>query len=212
MAPDPREELIASLQAAVEAVPASGDGPLGAVGTGDTAVSGGALAAAGAAADPSAPGSPENPDYRAARKRAYSLLAMRDHSRAELREKLLRKEHAGDSVEILLDRLEASDLLNDRRYAQQFVRVQREQKGLSASALQRRLREKGVSDEDARASLEDLDDDFPHALALARRKAASTRTLDRDTRLRRILGVLGRRGFAGGTAMRAAQEALDEEC
>lgn len=209
---DPREALIASLRTAVDAVPAdpevsrSGEGPgdardPGAPESSDAPENSGVQGS---------PGDPEDPEYRAAKKRAYSILAMREHSTDELRKKLLTREHPPGVVEVLLGRLGAAGLLDDLRYARQTVRTQREQKGLSASALRRRLREKGVEEADVEAALDDLDDDFPHALALAQKKAASTRGLEEETRLRRILGVLGRRGFSGGVAMRAAREALGE--
>lgn len=167
-------------------------------------------AAVGDAADSG--GSDEDEQaFAEATKRAYAILALRDHSRTELRQKLLRKGHESHIVDRLLVGLDEAGLLDDARFAEQFVRSQREGKGRSLSAVTRALRDKGVSEEDARAATEHLGDDLPLALAAARKKAAGTRGLAREVRLRRILGLLGRRGFGGSVARRAAEQALAEE-
>ena len=146
-----------------------------------------------------------------ATKRAYAILALRDHSRTELRQKLIRKGCEEPIVDRLLVSLEEAGLLNDARFAEQFVRSQRDGRGKSLSAISRALRDKGVSDDDARDALDDLGDDFPLALAAARKKAAGTRGLAHEVRLRRTLGLLARRGFGGSVGRRAAEQALAEE-
>lgn len=146
-----------------------------------------------------------------ATQRAYAILAQRDHSREELRSKLVDRGCEPHTVERLLSSLERAGLLDDARFAERFVRSQRESRGKSHSAIARALRDKGVSDDDARAAVGLLGDDFPFALAAARKKAAGTRGLARDVRLRRTLGVLGRRGFGGSVARRAAEQALEED-
>nr|WP_232483408.1 regulatory protein RecX [Brevibacterium yomogidense] len=128
-----------------------------------------------------------------------------------MRQKLVGRGHEERIVDVLLGKLEHAGLLDDVRFAEQFVRSQRTGKGRSLSAISRALREKGVSDEDARDALADVGDDFPFALDAARKKAASTRGLPHDMRLRRTLGVLGRRGFSGSVARRAAAQALDDD-
>ena len=57
-----------------------------------------------------------DPDTRA-RNVAMRLLARREHSRAELRGKLVRRGFENDSVEELLKGLEDQDLLSDERFA-----------------------------------------------------------------------------------------------
>ena len=225
---DDRQALLSSLQRAIDAVPEapmardgadgvragrSDRGPV-AAGPADA----GSAAVVPAAADAVPEGQGESPGdgadedaIRDASKRAYAILALRDHSRAEMKQKLVGRGHEERVVEVLLGRLEDAGLLDDVRFAEQFVRAQREGKGRSVSAIARALREKGVSDDDARAALDDVGDDFPFALEAARKKAAGTRGLPHDVRLRRTLGVLGRRGFSGSVARRAAMQALDDE-
>lgn len=197
--PDDRTSLLDSLQRAIDAVP---DAPRAdPVGAGD------AYSAAGSA------DAAEDDDqaFGEATKRAYAILALRDHSRTELRQKLIRKGCEEPIVDRLLVSLEEAGLLNDARFAEQFVRSQRDGRGKSLSAISRALRDKGVSDDDARDALDDLGDDFPLALAAARKKAAGTRGLAHEVRLRRTLGLLARRGFGGSVGRRAAEQALAEE-
>ncbi|SMY11336.1 regulatory protein RecX [Brevibacterium jeotgali] len=227
--PDDRQSLLDSLQRAIDAVPESprvdvrgvGDahsaaGPTGALSVEAPAVE--APGAGGAGGDgPSgeesdeADSGGEDQAFGEATKRAYAILALRDHSRAELRQKLVRKGCEAHIVDRLLTRLDAAGLVDDARFAEQFVRSQREGRGKSLSAITRALRDKGVSDEHVRTATEELGDDFPLALAAARKKAAGTRGLAHDVRLRRTLGLLARRGFGGSVGRRAAEQALAEE-
>ncbi|WP_019158797.1 regulatory protein RecX [Brevibacterium senegalense] len=192
---DDRAALVDSLQRAIDAVPREG------------------LPGDGTA--PASTSAPRDDDDRselsAAANRAYAILAQRDHSRAELRTKLIARDHPEPVVDDLLDRLADARLLDDQRFAESFVRSQRQGRGSSQGAIRRSLRQKGVADEDAADALADAGDDLPFALEAARKKARSTRSLAPEVRLRRILGVLGRRGFGGSIAQRAARQALEEE-
>ncbi|MDX1490574.1 MAG: regulatory protein RecX [Pseudohongiellaceae bacterium] len=81
------------------------------------------------------------------RRFSMDLLARREHSRAELAEKLMRKhgeyKHLFDQV---LDQLESDNLLSDERFAEAYVRY-RQNKGFGPLMLQQELRIKGVSDQ-----------------------------------------------------------------
>lgn len=222
--PDDPQALLDSLQRAIDAVPESPHAHARGASraysaAGPTGVVGGAAAGVAAAGAEGANG--EDPDsdgtngddqaFSEATKRAYAILALRDHSRMELRQKLVRKGFETHIVDRLLVSLEDAGLLDDARFAEQFVRSQREAKGKSLSAITRALRDKGVSDDDARTAVEELGDDFPLALAAARKKVAGTRGLAHEARLRRTLALLARRGFGGSVARRATERALAEE-
>jgi len=60
-------------------------------------------------------------DARAARAAALDALARRDHASLDLRRKLLDKGYDAGVVAALLDALRAEKLLDDRRYAENFV-------------------------------------------------------------------------------------------
>jgi regulatory protein len=60
---------------------------------------------------------------RAARAAALDLLSRRDHASGDLRRKLEQKGYDGAVVASLLDALEAERLLDDRRFAENFVEL-----------------------------------------------------------------------------------------
>jgi regulatory protein len=60
-------------------------------------------------------------DARAARAAALDALARRDHASLDLRRKLLEKGYDAGVVAALLDALHAEKLLDDRRYAENYV-------------------------------------------------------------------------------------------
>lgn len=150
------------------------------------------------------------------RKRALGLLDQRARSRDELRERLLRAEFAPELVDEVLDSLERSLLIDDRAFATEWVRQRASRRGKSAKALDMELRDKGV---DAAVRAEALaqiteEDDEAQARALAAKKARSVKEVpaDRaqyDKELRRVVGVLARRGYSSGMSMGVAREALD---
>ena len=151
------------------------------------------------------------------REQALRLLDQRARSRVELKRRLLAKDEPEELVDDVLDRLEAAGLIDDGEFARQWVRQRAQRRGKSRLALDRELRDKGVSEAVRSDALEELsraeEDDI--ARALARKKAASIKIepegyQERVKQLRRIVGVLARRGFPESAALPIAVEALDE--
>ena len=91
------------------------------------------------------------PDTRA-RNSATRLLARREHSRAELRGKLVGRGFENDSVEELLQGLEDQDLLSDERFAMSLI-ASRVETGYGPKRIDLELRNRGVSEELAREAL-----------------------------------------------------------
>lgn len=91
------------------------------------------------------------PDTRA-RNSAMRLLARREHSRAELRGKLVGRGFENDSVEELLQGLEDQDLLSDERFAMSLI-ASRAETGYGPNRIDLELRNRGVSEELAREAL-----------------------------------------------------------
>ncbi len=82
-------------------------------------------------------------DEPAARAAALNLLAHREHSRAELRRKLMTRGCAETVAEAVLNSLEDAGYLSDARYAEIYVRV-RAEKGYGPLRIRAELRERGV--------------------------------------------------------------------
>ena len=87
-------------------------------------------------------------------KRAVALLARREHSRAELSAKLLRRLDEGQDaadIERVLDELQRRGLLSEERYAASVVRGRSARYG--NARLKQELKARGVADAAAAAAL-----------------------------------------------------------
>ncbi|WP_420096041.1 regulatory protein RecX [Brevibacterium sediminis] len=150
-------------------------------------------------------------DYAQAKKTAMNMLAMRDHSSDELRKKLLKRDLMPEAIDVLIEKLQNSRLLNDEEFAHRFARAQRENRKLSRSVLKRELSKKGISPELAADAVADIDGEEELAREVAEKKAASTRRLEYAVRERRILGMLARRGFPSAICIKVTREVLAED-
>lgn len=153
------------------------------------------------------------------RSRALGLLDQRSRSRQELYDRLVQAEFAPEVVDEVLDDLAHAGLIDDAAFAAEWVRQRHKRRGESRSVLDRELREKGVSQEDRDEALSQIDsaDEEAMARALAEKKARSVKSVpadrkEREKALRRIVGVLARRGFNEGMSLNIAISALEERC
>ncbi len=78
--------------------------------------------------------------------------------------------------------------------------------------LRQELRRKGIEGEVAEAALAEVDPDAERARAveLVRVKARSLSRLDSQARVRRLVGMLQRRGYSGTVAFSVVREVLDD--
>ena len=149
-------------------------------------------------------------------KRALGLLDQRARSRHELRERLIDAEFDEEVIDLVLDDLASVGLINDEFFAREWVRQRHERRGKSSRVLDQELKRKGVSAADRAAALDQIDEADEESVArkLAEKKARTVKEVpedrkERDKALRRIVGVLARRGFNQGMSMRIAIESLD---
>jgi regulatory protein len=165
------------------------------------------------------PPPPEDPvalgpaaDHEAvARKILLDQLTGQARSRSELTGKLAKKGVPDDIAERLLDRFEEVGLVDDAAFAASWVESRRAGRGLARRALAQELRRKGIADEVAREALDEIDpgEELEAARALVRRKLRTAARLDRNTAVRRLSGMLARKGYPAGLAMRVVREELD---
>ncbi len=80
---------------------------------------------------------------RRAYNKALTLLTSRDHSRQELKRKLLRS-FDENAVEAALDRVQELNLINDERFALAFANELYNKKKMSVFAISRELYAKGI--------------------------------------------------------------------
>ena len=154
---------------------------------------------------------PAADDEQVARKILLDQLTGQARSRAELATKLARKGVPDEVAERLLDRFEEVGLVDDQAFAEAWVQSRQAGKGLARRALAQELRRKGIADETARSALEqvDPDDEVDSARVLVRRKLRTAARLDRATAIRRLTGMLARKGYPSGVAVRVVREELE---
>lgn len=140
-------------------------------------------------------------------------LARQMQTRSQLADRLRKKEIPDDIAQAVLDRFEELHLLDDATYAETFVRSRHSERGLAKRALGYELRKRGVDNDTAEEALATLDEDQEAETArrLVEGRLRSTRNLDQQVRVRRLVGMLARKGYSSAVAMRAVKEALAEE-
>jgi len=160
--------------------------------------------------DPAAAG-PDADQEAVARKILLDTLTGQARSRSELATKLARKGVPDEIAERLLNRFEEVGLVDDEAFARLWVQSRQSGKGLARRALAQELRRKGIDDETARTVLEEVDpdDEVESARLLVRRKLRTAASLDRDTAIRRLSGMLARKGYPAGVAFRVVKEELE---
>ena len=103
------------------------------------------------------------------RAKALELLARREHSRLELRQKLLQRGYPSDRIDSVLDQLMAERLLDEGRYAELYA-YNRADKGYGPLRIACELRERGVPEALVGATLALLADDWPAKLRVLHHK------------------------------------------
>ncbi|CAM5250116.1 recombination regulator RecX [Streptomyces fumanus] len=141
------------------------------------------------------------------------LLTGTPRTRKQLADALRKREIPDDAAEEVLSRFEEVGLIDDSAFADAWVESRHHGRGLARRALARELRTKGVDSTLIDAAVSQLDSEQEEATAreLVGRKLRSTRGLDRDKRLRRLAGMLARKGYSEGMALRVVRQALEEE-
>ncbi len=133
-------------------------------------------------------------------------LKVRERTRRELAEYLRRRGHEAEAIAREVESAVASGWVNDRRFAEIFLRDRRRLKPMGRRAVLRDLEQRGVAPEVAREALEQLDPPWDeHALAL-QAVAGRWERWPQEVRRRKAAAFLQRRGFAGGLVYRVLKE------
>jgi regulatory protein len=157
----------------------------------------------------------KNKEIEAADAAKQVLLRRLSHAprtRKELAKDLKDKDISDEVANVALDRFEEVGLINDQALASNYVSSQHERKGIGKNALRQQLRAKGVSDDVAQEAISQISDDqeFQAAFALACKKIRSLQKDDAKTQLRKIVGVLARKGYSSNLAFRVAKEVITD--
>jgi regulatory protein len=162
------------------------------------------------ASEPPDPADPDADPESVARSIALRMLERQPRTRLELERAMARRDVPPDVAAAILDRFAEVGLVDDGAFAQAWVDSRHRGRGLARRALSAELRRRGVDEtvlRDAVATVSD-DDERAAALALAERKLRTMTALPRDVQMRRLVGMLGRKGFSSGVAMSVVREVL----
>ncbi|WP_323185498.1 recombination regulator RecX [Kitasatospora sp. NBC_01287] len=141
------------------------------------------------------------------------LLTGTPRTRKQLGDALRKREIPEEVADEVLSRFEEVGLIDDAAFAAAWVESRHAGRGLARRALAQELRTRGVAGalvEEAVAQL-DPEEEAATARALVERKLRTTAGLERQARMRRLVGMLARRGYPEGLAFRVVREVLDAE-
>lgn len=141
------------------------------------------------------------------------MLTAAPRTRKQLADALRRRGVPDEAAETVLGRFADVQLIDDTTFAAAWVESRHHGRGLSGRALAAELRHRGVAAEDIRAAVDRLgpEQELATARSLVARKLAATRGQPTPVRVRRLIGVLARKGYSPALAYRVAREALDQE-
>ncbi|MBN9110915.1 MAG: recombination regulator RecX [Pseudonocardia sp.] len=159
-------------------------------------------------------GPPEPPADPVAEAKTICLrqLEVRSRTRQELAQTLRRKGIPDDAADQVLERFGEVGLIDDKAFADQWVRSRHTYSGLGRRAIAVELRRKGVDSEAAGEALAEIDDasEEARARALVDRKLRTRSGVPDEAMARRLLGMLARKGYPAGIAYRVVKEAVAE--
>jgi regulatory protein len=143
------------------------------------------------------------------------LLTVRARTRAELAGHLAKRGFPGDAADAVLNRLEVVGLIDDEDFTEQWVRSRQANAGKGKRALAAELRTKGVAEELIAGVLDGIDAGAERSRAehLVERRLRREVLGDGDDAkvMRRLVGMLARRGYSQSMAVAVVAEAVAAE-
>ena len=138
------------------------------------------------------------------------LLTDRPRTKAELEKKLATKGISPEVADQVLNRLNAVGLIDDAAFAEQWVQSRHRYQGMARRALVAELKRKGVDNATATEAADILDGEAEESRArdLVRKRLRSVTGQDDVTKVRRLVGMLARKGYPEGLAYRVVREEL----
>lgn len=143
---------------------------------------------------------------------ALTSLDASARTASEIDRSLRMKGFVAPVTEAVVERLKENGLIDDQRLAARLAETQLT-KPVGLYAMKRKLRAKGVSDEDAAEALESFDDDQQRAAAIQAARKLLRRYEELPARECRgkLSQALARRGFSWDAVSAAVEAVLEEE-
>jgi regulatory protein len=143
------------------------------------------------------------------------MLGRRELSTAQLRARLLERDHAVEEVDSAVERLTESGALDDARVARAYIGTALRVKGRGRLRIQRELNEMGIPRDVASAALADAFGEVDERSLIAKaltKKLRGARKIDTPGDYARVYQFLMRQGFSSAAvsaALRAYRKRAD---
>jgi regulatory protein len=141
--------------------------------------------------------------------RALHLLGLRPRSESEIQGHLRRRGISQEDIDIVVSRLRASQLTDDKRFAETWVENRTAFRPRSRRTMAWELRQKGVGPQDIEHALAGVDDG-EMALQAGLKYARRLRENPWPEFRRRLQAYLARRGFSGDITSTVVARAWEE--
>ncbi len=193
--------------------PDSASGPRAVGGSRRGAVGGLAGASQAAGPDPSVGAERDADPETVARQICLRMLTTAPRTQAQLAAAMRRRGVPEYAAAAVLARFAEVKLIDDAMFARAWVDSRHHGRGLASRALSAELRQRGVARDDIQAALSELSPDveLETARELVARRLPGTAAMPVPQRIRRLVGVLARKGYSSGLAYRVVREALEAE-
>ncbi|HET9895536.1 MAG TPA: regulatory protein RecX [Streptosporangiaceae bacterium] len=167
--------------------------------------------AAGHRIGPAGEAGPDADPETIARLICLRLLTAAPRTRAQLADALKQRRVPADAAESVLGRFTEVGLIDDATFASAWVESRHYGRGLGRRALATELGRRGVAREDIAAAVGQLTPEAERAMALSlvQRRLPSTAGQPRQVQVRKLAGMLARKGYSAGLAYSVVREALD---
>lgn len=126
------------------------------------------------------------------------MLARRELSEAQLRQRLLRRGHAEDEIDVAIDRLKRERALDDARVAEAIARTEASLRHRGRLRVRRQIERAGIAPDTARQTSDEVFADIDEAAqieAALNRRLRDSRQLADDRQFRRLFRFLVSQGF-----------------
>nr|WP_193746387.1 regulatory protein RecX [Demequina aestuarii] len=141
------------------------------------------------------------------------LLTHSPRSAAQLRDGLTSRDVEAHVADEVISRYREVGLLDDASLSAAIVRTRHHERGKSRRAILAELRRKGFEQEDIDSALAQVSDEDEQdaARALALKRWHQLEGVERDKKVRRVVGMLGRKGYSPSDAFALVREFEDAD-
>ncbi len=135
------------------------------------------------------------PEFEKALGLAMGTLARQPRSEDYIRKYLQKKKYEASLIHRIIEYLQERNYINDREYAQWFIRSRVRNNPKSCRVLSHELKQKGVAQAIFEPLLEELDDQALAFAAVERKMEAWQKQYDREKWKKKLFSYLSYRGF-----------------